>query len=114
MAITSAFIFSKQLLSLLYGQDCLGANVSFRILLLTLIIVFPSIIITNALFAGGESKKLVWFFVSGAIGNIIGDTALIPIYGIEGCAVATIISQLLSNSVYFFIITRFFSTPKNF
>jgi len=43
-------------------------------------------------------KNFIAFAALGALGNIILDILLIPTLGIVGCALATVITQLIANS----------------
>jgi O-antigen/teichoic acid export membrane protein len=63
----------------------------------TLLIVFPSTLFSNALFAFNQQKKFMKFVAIGVFSNILLDILLIPKFGIEGSAVATLISQILTN-----------------
>jgi O-antigen/teichoic acid export membrane protein len=91
-------ILSNQIINLLFGESYSPASTAFQILLLTLIIIFPSIIISNSLLAYNQQKKFIKFSVLGALGNIFFNFLLIPFWGIAGCAVSTIFTQLIANA----------------
>jgi len=91
-------VVGRKLMNLLFGGVYLDAVLSFQILLLTILIVFPSMIIANTVFAYDEQKKFIGFLLLGAIGNIILNLMLIPKYGINGSAVATIGAELTANT----------------
>ncbi len=90
-------ILGGQLIKLFFGNDYLEATRSFQILMMTVIVVFPSIIVSNAILAHKEEKKFVIFSLLGAAGNILFNFALIPIWGIAGCSLATLLTQLIAN-----------------
>lgn len=90
-------LLSSQIINLLYGAEYLPAANAFAILSTTILIVYPSVIITNGLFAFNEQKQFAAFVAIGAFSNAFFNYLLIPRYGIEGAAFATIGSQLLSN-----------------
>ncbi len=96
--------YAPEIISLAFGSKYLPSLSTFIALLFTLPIVFPSILLTNALFAKGKRKTFIWFFALGAGSNIIGNALLIPSLGITGCALATLLSQMLSNFLYFKIL----------
>lgn len=53
--------------------------------------------IGNAVFAYNEQKNFIGFLALGAIGNVVLNYLLIPKYGIEGSAIATLGAQILST-----------------
>ncbi len=91
-------LLSSQLITLLYGAEYAPASLTFAILITTLLIVFPSVIITNGLFAFNEQRQFAFYVAIGALSNAFFNYLLIPSYGIEGAAVATIGSQILANA----------------
>lgn len=90
-------ILADQIIRTLYGPAYLEASLSFLILALTLMIVFPSVMIVNAIFAHNRQKNLLLYAGAGIAGNIVLDLLFIPIWGIAGCALATLINQLIIN-----------------
>lgn len=90
-------ILAPEFISLLFGVEYIGSSLSFQVLCLTLILIFPSTIINNAIFAHDRQK--IFLFSSGfsAFLNVILDLLLIPSFGITGSAVATLFSQLFNN-----------------
>ncbi|MDD4761689.1 MAG: flippase [Candidatus Pacebacteria bacterium] len=103
------FILSKEIIFLLYGPAYLASSLSFAILSLTIFIIFPSIIIGNAVFALNEQKKLIAFSLFGMLGNIILDIVLIPKFGITGCAFATLLNQFIINAYLLFRVKKMIS-----
>ena len=91
-------LLAPEIILTLYGKEYLPAVQSFQILLLTLLIIFPSIIISNSLLAYNQQKKFVGFSMLGAIGNVIFNWILIAPLGIVGCAISTLITQIIANA----------------
>lgn len=90
-------ILGDQLIPLLFGSAYQNAIPAFQILVLTVLIVFPSAIISNAIFSYNQQKKFVTFSSLGAAGNVLFNFLLIPSFGITGCAISTIFTQLIAN-----------------
>jgi len=90
-------ILGDQIINLLFGSQYLFATLSFQILMLTVLIIFPSVIVSNSILAHEQQKNFVTFSLIGAIGNIIFNILLIPKFGIAGASASTVITQLLSN-----------------
>lgn len=106
LAIRSGYLFAfplavggvltaKSLMALLYGPEFISAAPAFILLSLTLLFVFPSLFITNALFASKENNKVfLTFAFVGIFGNTVLDILLIKLWGIAGSAVATLTIQI--------------------
>lgn len=90
-------VTAPALIDFLYQSEYAGSVTTLIILLPTLLIVFPSTVFSNALFAFNEQRRFIWFVVLGVVSNIIFNIILIPRYSIEGVAIATLGSQLLTN-----------------
>lgn len=76
-----------------YGTDYSASAISFLILCLTCIFVFPSVFISNAIFAEGKRKVFIPLALIGIFGNIALDILFIPRFGISGCALASLLTQ---------------------
>ncbi|MDO8574549.1 MAG: polysaccharide biosynthesis C-terminal domain-containing protein, partial [bacterium] len=70
---------------------------SFQILALTMVVNFPAVILTDAIFAYNKQKYLIAFVLIGGILNVVLDLLLIPKFGIVGSAWATLIAQSVAN-----------------
>jgi len=90
-------ILAGPLLKLFYGADYADGTLSFVILVLTIIIVFPAVLIGNAIFAHNKQKGFLVYVFMGIFGNIIFDLIFIPIWGITGSSFATLLNQIIIN-----------------
>lgn len=90
-------ILSREIILLAFGNEYLPATITFSILLLTLITTFSNTIIDGAIFAYNKQRLIVLFLTISAISNIIMNFILIPHYGIEGSAIATVTASILSS-----------------
>ncbi|MEK7555453.1 MAG: flippase [Patescibacteria group bacterium] len=93
--IVGGFILSQPIINLIFGQEYLPAASALNILITTLIFAFPGALLFNFVIAYDQQKKMVYYVAVGALGNIILNILLIPIYGIIGSAIATFIAQFL-------------------
>lgn len=89
--------FPKQIIYILYGSKYLEASQS-----LSLIVWYSSFsyfgAINNVYMVAEERQKWVQVTtLTGAIANIILNMALIPRFGIVGAAVASLVTQIISN-----------------
>lgn len=90
-------ILADQIINLVFGSQYLAAASSFQILMLTILIIFPSVIVSNSILAHEQQKNFITFSMIGAIGNVVFNFLLIPYFGIAGASASTVITQLVSN-----------------
>ncbi|MBI2013528.1 MAG: flippase [Candidatus Colwellbacteria bacterium] len=88
-------LLAGPIIDLVYGAEYLEGATSFLILSSTMLIVFPAILIGNAVFAHNEQRAFLIYATAGMVGNIIFNILFIPILGIVGAAVSTLANQLI-------------------
>lgn len=91
-------IIGDQIINLLFGAMYQNSQIPFQILAATVLIIFPSALISNAIFAYNQQRKFIVFSVMATTANIILNFLLIPLFGIIGCAYSTVITQLIANA----------------
>ncbi len=99
-------VFSREAMVFLFGSEYLPGVSSLQILLCTLPIVFTGLVVSNALFAYDEQKKFIGYLVLGALSNVVLDYFLIKRMGIPGCAIATLLAQIISNAFLWLAMKR--------
>ena len=92
-------IFGDSIIALLYGSAYQQAVIAFKLLMTTILIVYPSTIIGNAIFAYDSQKSFIPVVGFAIGGNIFFNFLFIPPFGIEGAALATILTQLITNTL---------------
>ena len=92
-------VLAEPIIELLFGMEYAPSILTFRILMATIVIVYPASLLGYAIFAYDEQKNFIWFVAVAALGNVLFNFLLIPKFGIEGAAVSTIITQLLTNAL---------------
>ncbi len=92
-------LFGGSLLTMLYGIAYAPSIATLNILMLTTLIIYPSTLLGNALFAYDEQRYFLKFVALVTLSNAVLDYILIVPYGIEGSAVATVITQLIANTL---------------
>ena len=92
-------ILGRPIIQLLFGPEYLPSVMSFQILILTLLIVYPSTLVGNAVFAYDKQKNFIFFVGVAFVGNIFFNFLFIPSFGIEGAATATVLTQLITNGL---------------
>lgn len=91
---------SNWLIHTLYGSSYHEAVTILSIHIWAGVFVFLGVAFSKYLVAEGLAVRALYRTLSGAILNIILNLVLIPIYGIIGAAVATLISQIVANMLY--------------
>jgi len=90
---------SGEIVELVYGAGYLASSAPFRILAITVLTAFPISIIIHGVFAYNKQSSLVPLWIAGAVLNIALNLFLIPRSGITGAAWASVITQLIINSL---------------
>ena len=100
-AIYSIFVgvFAHWIILLLYGKDYLAGTVALRIVVwyygLSTMSVLNQVYLAN----DGKNKYINLFCIAGLITDVILNFVLIPIMGINGAAIATLITHLVIQIV---------------
>jgi O-antigen/teichoic acid export membrane protein len=90
-------LLGTQIMTLVFGGDYASGGLSFKILMISMLVDYSAIIISGAVFAYNHQKSLIITSAIGGAANVLFDIILIPRYGIAGSAVATLLAQTLSN-----------------
>lgn len=99
-------VLAKPIMSFLYGAEYIPGAAAFQFLIATTLIAFPGTLVGNLILAYNKQKSVVWGVALGSIGNIAFNALLIPILGIMGAAIATVIAQFLSNGYMWHVIRK--------
>jgi len=105
MAIAIALpmtLLSDWVVNLLYGEQYNQAGSVLMIHIWAGVFVFLGVVFSKYLTAQNWTKKSFYRALLGAISNIVLNYILIPIYGINGAAVATLLGQFIANYIYDF------------
>ncbi len=104
ISATIIFIFSPFIVNLLFGDEFRESATIMRIYTWSTLGTIATTIIYNYLIAEGKSNFFLIFTITGALINISLNMLLIPTFGIQGAAYATLMS--LSASVILFLLIR--------
>jgi O-antigen/teichoic acid export membrane protein len=74
-----------------YGESLM----LFRVLLLALVLVFPSYVLMDSLSAAGRQHAVTYALALGAAANVALNVMLTPAYGALGAAIATVITEAI-------------------
>ncbi len=99
-------ILGTGIVTLVFGPSYAPGSLSFKILMLTMLVDYPAGLISTAIFAYDHQKSLINTSLIGGISNVVFDLILIPPFGIAGSAVATLIAQTLSNAYLWHVMRK--------
>jgi len=94
------FFLSEHFIVLFFGHEYSSASQPLIILLSSTIFIYHGVICTQYLIAKNMEIFRFYRVLFGLIINLVLNYFLIPIYGINGAAVATVLSQALSTVVF--------------
>ena len=97
-------LLSKPIILLLYGEAYMGARGALCILCWDTAFSYLGVARSIWMVPNGKQKYEKYIAASGAVCNLILNTALIPRWGVNGAAVATLVTQIFTN----FIVGFFF------
>ncbi|MSR73803.1 MAG: flippase [Candidatus Pacebacteria bacterium] len=90
-------ITAPRLIELFYGAEYLPATTSYIILLFTVPIAFATAVINNALIAHNSQKHFLAYATIGLTCNVLLNFLLIPLWGINGAALATLVTETITG-----------------
>lgn len=93
--IIGGVVLSQPIIEFVFGSAYLPATPAFQILIASLFWIFPSVFLSNLVLAHNQQKKVVIYMASSALGNIILNMILIPLWGIKGAAISTFVTQAI-------------------
>ncbi len=97
----SAFItlLAPILIYFLYGKDYMGAVSAMRIIIWSETFAMIGVMKGTWIVCENKNKYVKYHLGIGAVTNLIFNSLMIPIWGIKGAAIATLVTQIVSNMV---------------
>lgn len=94
------YLTSDSLIILLYGEEYSKASMIVKIHCWTAIFVFIGVAFNKFLVARNLTVISFYRNLAGAVVNVVLNFTLIPKFGIAGAAVASLVSQIVSNFIF--------------
>jgi O-antigen/teichoic acid export membrane protein len=88
-------MLAERIILFVFGQDYLAGVSAFKILIWNCIIFFLSSAMTNLLYALKKQKSAMKIFFFGAVANTVFNIFMIPMFGIEGAALTTVLAEIV-------------------
>ncbi len=89
-------LVAEVLITKIYGLQYQAGIIPFQILLFMVPFIYITIILDTALFALNYQVQNMIFTSIAALTNVILDLILVPLYSMQGSAVATVIAQIIN------------------
>jgi len=100
-------LFSNQIIALLYGEAYSGAGIILSIYVWSIVPWFLSLAMNQYFVVDNKTIYSLYAALIGCVSNILLNVLLIPLYGMPGAAVATVVSySLVILSTFLFKETR--------
>lgn len=99
-------ILAKPIMVFLYGAEYLPGASAFQILIATVLVVFPGTILGNIILAYDKQRNIAWYIGAASASNAVLNALLIPLIGIVGAAIATIVAQTFYNGLMWHFVKR--------
>ncbi len=85
-------ILSWEIVDILYGREYIPAVEAFRVMQFSYLPIFLVAMFSNTLFSLKKDKKLLGYVGLGIGGNFLFNILFIPLLGIEGAALSTVVN----------------------
>jgi len=108
--VVGGTVLGDEIIKLVFGSNYMEAVPAFRIMIILLLAIYPFNVLNNIIFAYNKQAKMLGYSVVTTLANIVLNAILIPLYGIEGAAAAT----LFANSLNVFFLWRLVKKLNNF
>ena len=109
----TCYLFQYELIELRYPGSSDEASVTFGFLILSFIPVAITYVFGTLLTANGSLLRLNQMALGGVLLNVVLNAILIPLYGVRGAAIATLITQSLTALFQMWVAFRIFKFRFN-
>ena len=104
--VTVVVLFADPIVAVLGGEAYHPAATSVRVLAMAVPVLWLSVLADYGLVAAGKQNALLLLAAASLVVNLGANLALIPIYGKEGAAAATVIAEVAVLVPALFILSR--------
>ena len=92
---TTLIVFAEPIISFIASDEFLPAATSLQILSLAIVLIFVANLTYHTLFAVGKQATVAWASLLGLVSNVGLNLFMIPRFGFDGAAVATVVTELV-------------------
>lgn len=109
--IISTLLFGNTIINIFYGSEYLESVKILKIHIFSIFFTFIGLLLNRHLILKNKKKEILFATLVGAIFNIVLNITLIPVIGLTGPALASVVSYAISG---FFIYLLIPTTKKDF
>jgi len=101
-------ILAQRIITLVYGTDFVNPvmNLTFVVLIWAAFILFINQISSTVLYSIFKEKIVMKSLMIGIFANVILNIFLIPVYGIVGAAISTLLTELMIFSIFTYSLSK--------
>jgi len=99
-------VFAKDILTILFTEEYAAGALAFQIMAFSMFFYGISNLFTTILNSSGNPRKVSIIVIVASFVNVCANYVLIPLYGIEGAAIATVFSSLLMLILSYFEVKK--------
>jgi O-antigen/teichoic acid export membrane protein len=110
--VAGSIVTARPLLALLFGPDYVGATTAFRLLMLSVGVVFLHWCLSNLLIVAHRTRLQATIHGVAAAVNIGLNFVLIPRFGIAGAAAATLVAEITIAIAGIVVLTQMDVLPR--
>ena len=103
-------IFARQTLNLVFGSEYVAGSVALSILAVAYFFKVSLGLSSPLLKSIGKTRKILYATVISAVINIVLNLLLIPVYGMNGAAIAYLVSMFVLYSLYMYFCYKHLET----
>lgn len=109
ISAASIFVFAPWIVTLVFGNEYLPTITVLRIYVWSSVFIVPTLLLQHYFIIEGRSIQYLIFSFCGAVTNVILNLIMIPMFGMQGAAYATL-STLIILAVIFGTYEKYFGT----
>ena len=109
--VAGGVLLSQNMIVFLYGEAFVSASVPFKALICSSGFIFFIMIMNSVLIAAGHQKTIFWTAGVAAVVSLGLNGVLIPLYGVLGAAIASLVSYVWLFLLRFVALARIRALP---
>ena len=100
--VAGGALLSQPIILFLFGAEYSASGLIFKILIFTLLFIYPAHLLTNLIIVFNRQKEIIKYWLFSALVIILASLIFIPKWGIIGAALAALLSRAIGNGLGFF------------
>jgi O-antigen/teichoic acid export membrane protein len=104
--VIGTFFLSKEIVTLIAGEDFILSAAVLNILIVAAGIIFLGVLFSNIIIALKKQKKLTYIYGVGVVVNLIANFIFIPKYSYYGAAGTTLLTELVVTGLMLIILSQ--------